>query len=150
TAEFNPVRARRLGVVEQILLPLVNSAFAALAYYSVLQDSGRHEWLPWLMLVLAAVYLVVMRLPQSAVASAIHLSIAVVLLTIAIPLKASGHWITVSWLIEGLALTWVATRLPEIDESTSYASRTLRWMAMGSLLLGFCGVCVHVIDTVGS
>ena len=149
-AEPNSVRVRRWGVLEQILLPLANSAFAALAYYSVLQDSGRHSWLPWLMLVLAAVYLLIMRLPQSAVACAIHLSIAVVFLTIAIPLKASGHWITVSWLVEGLALTWVATRLAETDEETSYAAKTLRWLAMASLLLGFCGVCVHVIDTVGA
>jgi uncharacterized membrane protein len=148
-AADNPVRARRMGVVEQILLPLANSAFAALAYYSVLQDSGRHSWLPWMMIALAAVYLVVMRLPQSAVSSAIHLSVAVVFLTIAIPLKASGHWITVSWLVEGLALTWVSTRLADGDESTEYAAKTLRWMAVGSLLLGFCGVCVHVVGTVG-
>jgi uncharacterized membrane protein len=146
----NPSRMRRMGVLENILMPLANSAFAALAYYSVLQDSGRHDWLPWMMVGLAAVYLVVLQLPQSAIASAIHLSIAIVLLTIAIPLKASGHWITVSWLVEGLALTWVATRLPVGEESTDYAARTLRWMAMGSLLLGFCGLCFHIMDTVGS
>jgi len=144
----NPARTRRMGPLEQILLPLANSAFAALAYYSVLQDSQRHAWLPWMMLVLAAVYLVLMRLPQSAVASAIHLSIAVVFLTIAIPLKASGHWITVSWLVEGLALTWVATRLTPEDEASAYAANTLRWLAMASLLLGFCGVFVHVADSV--
>ncbi|HKO20566.1 MAG TPA: DUF2339 domain-containing protein [Acidobacteriaceae bacterium] len=135
-------------VLEDILLPLANSAFAALAYYSVLQDSGRHSWLPWMMLLLAAVYLGIMQLPQSAVASAIHLSIAIVLLTIAIPLKASGHWITVSWLVEGLALTWVATRLTPEDEATAYAANTLRWLAMASLLLGFGGVFVHVADSV--
>ncbi|HEY2035414.1 MAG TPA: DUF2339 domain-containing protein, partial [Steroidobacteraceae bacterium] len=105
---------------------------------------------PWLMLVLAAIYLVIMQLPQSAVASAIHLSIAVVFLTIAIPLKASGHWITVSWLMEGLALTWVATRLTPEDEATAYAANTLRWLAMASLLLGFGGVFVHVAGTVGN
>ena len=136
---------RRMGVLEQILLPLANAAFAALAYYSVLQDSGRHGWLPWLMLVLAAVYLGIMRLPQSAVASAIHLSIAVVFLTIAIPLKASGHWITVGWLVEGLALTWVATRLVENDEATAYAAKTLRWLGWASLLLGFAGVVFHIV-----
>ena len=147
-AAANPARTRRMSLVEQILLPLANSAFAALAYYSVLQDSQRHDWLPWMMLVLAAVYLGLMQLPQSAVAAAIHLSIAVVLLTIAIPLKASGHWITVSWLMEGLALTWVATRLMPEDEASAYAANTLRWLAMGSLLLGFGGVFVHVADSV--
>jgi uncharacterized membrane protein len=102
------------------------------------------------MIVLAAVYLGFMRLPQSRVASAIHLSIAVVFLTIAIPLKASGHWITVSWLVEGLALLWVASRLAphptdSTDPSSAYASRTLRWLALAALALGFCGIMVHAM-----
>jgi uncharacterized membrane protein len=140
-------RFLRLGtLLDDILLPLANAAFVALAYYSVLQDAGDHALLPWLMLVLAAAYLAVMQLPQTAVASAMHLSLAVVFLTIAIPLKASGHWITVSWLVEGLALLWVATRLGGETESEAYASGTLRWLSMGSLLLGFGGVFFHIAD----
>jgi uncharacterized membrane protein len=137
---------QRSTLLEDILLPLANAAFAALAGYWVLQDSGDHALLPWLMVALAAVYLALMRLPQTAVASAIHLSLAVVLLTIAIPLKASGAWITVSWLVEGVALVWVATRLGADEASGGHASRTLRGLATGALLLGFCGVVVHVID----
>ncbi|WP_433983737.1 hypothetical protein RBB78_23285 [Tunturiibacter empetritectus] len=38
-----------------------------------------------------------MRLPQPRVTSAVHLSLAIVFLTIAIPLKASGRWIIVGW-----------------------------------------------------
>jgi uncharacterized membrane protein len=135
------------AVLEDILLPLANAAFAALAFYSVLQDSGHHAWLPWLMVALAAVYLGLMRVPQTATASAIHLTLAVVLLTIAIPLKAEGHWITVSWLVEGLALLWAATRLarpgPDADAGGAHASRVLRPLAAGCLLLGFCGICFH-------
>jgi uncharacterized membrane protein len=136
-------------VLEDVLLPIANAAFVALALYSVLQDSGHHNLLPWTMLVLSAVYLGVMRAPQTRTASAIHLSLAVVLLTIAIPLKASGHWITASWLVEGLALLWVATRLEpskDMGAETADASvvRTLRWLAAGALLLGFCGVFVHL------
>ena len=131
---------------EDILLPLCNAAFAALAGYSVLQDSGHHDLLPWLMVTLAATYLAVMRAPQTRTASAIHLSLAVVFLTIAIPLKASGHWITVSWLAEGLALMWVAAQLSaneDADAGTAHAVSVLRPLAAGCLLLGFCGVCVH-------
>jgi len=143
-------RVLRLGtLLNDILLPLANAAFVALAFYSVLQDAGHHAWLPWLMIALAAAYLGVMRLPQTAVASAMHLSLAVVFLTIAIPLKASGHWITVSWLVEGLALLWVATRLGEEDEAEAYASSTLRWLSIASLLLGFGGVFYHVVDLIG-
>jgi uncharacterized membrane protein len=143
-------------LVEDILLPLANAAFVALAGYSVLEDSGHHALLPWLMIMLAAAYLGLMRAPQTAVASAIHLSLAVVFLTIAIPLKASGHWITVSWLVEGLALLWVATRLAgakAVDEGSragsAHASRSLRWLALASLLLGFCGICAHLVALSG-
>jgi uncharacterized membrane protein len=44
----------------------------------------------------------------------LHLAAAVVFLTIAIPLKASGRWITVGWLAEGAALLWVASRTRSI------------------------------------
>jgi uncharacterized membrane protein len=150
------VRARAVTLIEDILLPLANSAFLGLAFFSVLQDTGHHDLLPWLMVVLATVYLGFMRLPQTAVASAIHLSIGIVFLTIAVPLKASGHWITVSWLVEGLALLWVASRLApdpvvsdeESSEATnSYASGTLRWLGSASLVLGFCSVFFHALDS---
>jgi uncharacterized membrane protein len=134
------------AVLDDILLPLANAALVALAGYSVLQDSGNHALLPWLMIVLATAYLGLMRAPQTRTASAIHLSLAVVFLTIAIPLKASGHWITVSWLVEGLALVWVTTRLGT-DNDESHAARTLRWLGGASLALGFAGVCVHLVGT---
>src|ERR1019366_2805281 len=52
----------------------------------------------------------------------------------------------------GLALLWVATRLAgakAMDEGSragsGHASRSLRWLALASLLLGFCGICVHLV-----
>jgi uncharacterized membrane protein len=139
-------------ILNDILLPLANAAFVALAFYSLLESSGHHALLPWLMLVLAAIYLGVMRMPQTRTASAMHLSLAVVFLTIAIPLKASGAWITASWLVEGLALLWVAARLAsareEADAGTTLAPRVLRLLALGSLLLGFGGICFHSLDSV--
>ena len=142
---------KRSTVLEDILQPLCNAAFVALACYAILQDADERTILPWVMVGLAALYLAIMRAPQTRTASAIHLSLAVVFLTIAIPLKASGHWITVSWLVEGLALMWVAARLSaardhapeESDPGTAHAARVLRPLAAASLLLGFCGVCVH-------
>jgi uncharacterized membrane protein len=137
-SENNDDKGQRRGyVTTQILLPFWNAGFVSLAFYSVLQDSDHHAWLPWLMVVLGAFYLGWMRLPQSEVAAAMHLSIAVVFLTIAIPLKASGHWITVGWLVEGLALAWVATR---VAASVSSPSRVLRWLSAGAFVLGLCGL----------
>ena len=132
-------------LLKEILLPLANAAFVALAFYSVLQDSGHHALLPWMMVVLAAAYLGLMRAPQTRTASAVHLTLAVVLLTIAIPLKANRHWITVSWLMEGLGLLWVAARQGTDDSSEGYVSHTLRRLASAALLLGFGGVCIHLI-----
>jgi len=125
-----------------ILLPLANAAFVSLALYSVMQDSDRHWFLPWLMLILAATYLLITRLPQGAVPAANHLSLAVVFLTIAIPLKASGHWITVAWLVEGVALFWVATRvdLARKDQQVANAGNVLRWLSAGSFVLGLGGL----------
>jgi len=110
--DAGPRRKRSLGqALRDILLPLGNAAFVSLALYSVMQDSDRHWFLPWLMLILSAVYLLITKLRQGLVTAAMHLSLAVVFLTIAIPLKASGHWITVAWLVEGVALLWVSSRV---------------------------------------
>jgi uncharacterized membrane protein len=148
TRQMRPEASRQSSLViylSDILLPLGNAAFLSLGLYSVLQDSHRHADLPWLMVILAAAYLGIMRLPQSRLVSAIHLSLAVVFLTIAVPLKASGHWITVAWLIEGVALLWVSSYIAaagdrsrdstEIDGFTETV--VLRWLSTASLLLGF-------------
>jgi uncharacterized membrane protein len=143
----------RGALIEDILLPPGNAAFAVLAFYSVLQDSGYHSLLPWMVLVYAAVYLGFTRLPQSRAAQAVHLAIAVVLLTVAIPLKASGHWITVGWLAEGAALLWVTTRVTGNGEAAADAADVtpvLRRLALGALALGFAGLVFHVLDSTGA
>jgi uncharacterized membrane protein len=126
--------------ITEILLPLANAIFAALSLYSVLQDAGHHDLLPWCAVLFAAIYLGLMRLPQSLTTSAVHLSLAVVFLTVAIPLKASGHWITVGWLAEGVALLWVSARLAKspVDTAAAGAHQTLRRLAVAALTLGFC------------
>jgi uncharacterized membrane protein len=130
----------------EILLPLGNAAFVSLALYSIMQDSDRHWFLPWMMLILSAVYLLIARLPQGPVAAAMHLSLAVVFLTIAIPLKASGHWITVAWLVEGVALLWVSARVASTHASepaglsSANPSTVLRWLSAGSFVLGLGGL----------
>jgi uncharacterized membrane protein len=138
------------GITPSILLPLGNAAFVSLALYSVLEDSERHWFLPWLMLLLAAAYLVIARLPQPALLAAIHLSLAVVFLTIAIPLKANGHWMTAAWLAEGVGLLWVAVRTSAaegrptllVSSSSEDAARTLRWLSVGSVALGVIRVVI--------
>ena len=131
--------------ITEIFLPLGDATFAALALYSVLHDAHLYDLLPWVAVLFGAFYLGLTRLPQTRVASAVHLSLAVVFLTIAIPLKASGHWITVGWLAEGVALLWVSARLsgPASEATAASVHRILRRLAVAALALGFCGLLIQ-------
>lgn len=138
-AEATP---RAASPITEILLPLANAAFASLSLYALFHDAGHHDLFPWLAVLFAAIYLGVMRLPQTRVTSAVHLSLAIVFLTIAIPLKASGRWITIGWLAEGVALLWISAWLsiPTAENTPASAHRILRWLAIAALLLGFCSL----------
>jgi uncharacterized membrane protein len=133
--------------ITEIFLPLGNAIFASLAVYSLLQDAGHHSWVPWVMVLFAAIYLGLMRLPQTSIASAVHLSLGIVFLTIAIPLKASGRWITVGWLAEAAALLWVSSHLDmaTTDAASAGANRILRWLGVAALALGFCGLLIQPV-----
>jgi len=123
-----------------VLLPLFNVALGFLGFYVLLQDSHLADWQPWLAVFFAAFYLLLLRLPAKGALhtnpvalSSLHLTVTVVFLTIAIPLKAHGRWITVGWLVEGAALLWLSRRI----EST-----LLRILALIALALGFGALIV--------
>lgn len=72
----------------------------------------------WFALLLATVYLVLIRLTPATVDAGvanslrlIHLALAIGLITVAIPIRLEGHSITIGWLVESAALLWVAGRL---------------------------------------
>ena len=117
-----------------VLLPVANAAVGFIAFYAVL-DHSETDWAqPWLAVTFAAFYLLMLRLPAQgklkaspALLSGLHLAAAVVFLTIAIPLKAHGRWLTIGWLVEGAALLWVASRV---------RSLLLRVLAVLCLVLG--------------
>jgi len=121
-----------------VLLPVANAGLGFLAFYSLF-DTATADWSgPWLAVGFAAFYLLLMRLPGGAalhespgVLSSLHLSAAVVFLTIAIPLKAHGRWLTIGWLVEGAALLWASRRV---------GSKLLRVLALLCLILGLGAV----------
>jgi uncharacterized membrane protein len=101
-----------------VVLPIINSGLGFLAFYGLLTPSAANWAGPWLAVAFAAFYLLLLRLPARGamraspnLLSALHLSIAVVFLTVAIPLKTHGRWLTIGWLAEGGALLWLAVRL---------------------------------------
>ncbi len=132
------------SILTAVLLPLANATFLGLALYSVLQDSGLHASLAWLAVALAALYLVLMRLQASTLAKSVHLAIAVVFLTIAIPLKASGHTLTTAWFVEGLGLFWVSTRYSVVPtEEDARPARILRGLSGTGYGLGLFSLAAH-------
>ena len=127
TSASTPTPQPTYTPILEVFLPLANAAFTALAFYAVLDDAGDHDLLPWVAVLLAAIYLGLTRLPaslQTRVTSAVHLALAVVFLTIAIPLKASGRWITIGWLAEGTALLWISARLTQTSGTLSHQPPT--------------------------
>lgn len=146
TLAFESARPRT-DLITPILLPFANAAFLSLALYSALRDAGHHDLLPWLMVALSAMYLGLLRLPQAPVTAAVHLSLAIVFLTIAIPLKANGSGITIGWLVEGVALLWVSIRLPLSAIGADLGpGRVLRILAAAAQLLGFSGVVTGLVS----
>ena len=104
-----------------VLLPVANAALGFIGFYAITEMAGAHWAGPWLAVGFAAFYLLLLRLPAQGmlhasptVLSALHLTAAVVFLTIAIPLKAEGRWLTIGWLAEGAALLWVASRIRSV------------------------------------
>ena len=116
------------------MLPVVNASLAFFGFY-VLLDRPQTDWAqPWVAVVFAAFYLLLLRLPAGGLLKrnppaleSLHLAAAVVFLTLAIPLKAHDRWLTIGWLVEGAALLWVAARV---------RSQLLKALAVGCLVLG--------------
>jgi uncharacterized membrane protein len=114
------------------LLPLFNAALFFLALYDMYESETVK--LTWFALALAAFYLVIgsaikKRFPKrdTTFLHLLHVAIAIAFITIAIPLKLEGQWITISWLIESAVLLWISVKTH---------SDFLRYMASAALILG--------------
>ena len=100
------------------VLPVANAAVGFFGFYSLI-NPATGDWAgPWLAVAFAAYYLLLMRLPEAGplhagvrVLSPLHLTAAIVFLTIATPLKTHGHWLTIGWLVEGAVLLWLSRRV---------------------------------------
>ena len=119
------------------LVSMANAAFGFLGFYAMLSHngSGRNTALAWCSVGFGAFYLGVRKwMERTPIAgsrlaslSDVQLSIAIVFLTLAVPLAVHGHWVTVGWMAEGAVLVWVATRV---------GSRLMQFLAVGALALG--------------
>jgi len=133
------VAADDKAVITNVLTPLGAGVFGALSLYSVLADSGRRGWQPWAAVGFAAVYLGLTRLRGRSLLAAMHLSLGVVFLTVAIPLKATGRGILTGWMVESVALLAVSTTV-DLDR---VAKGVLRGLGCTALLLGVGGALIE-------
>ena len=131
-APFFVVRSSDSGNLA-IALALVNGVTYFLESY-VMLDSVSTSEMAWLCLLLAAAYLLLVRIrPASSESLAasnlglMHLALAIGLITVAIPIELEAHAITIGWLVESAALLWVGGRIK---------SDLLNWFALLALALG--------------
>ncbi len=120
-------------------LPLLNAGAFFLALYDMYEREP--ATLTWYALALAAAYLGISslfkrRFPEqdTKFINLLHVAIAVAFITIAIPLKLDGQWITIGWLIESATLLWVSVRM-RVD--------FLRYLAVSALILGISRLLVY-------
>jgi uncharacterized membrane protein len=124
-----------------VVSPITNAALGFLGFWALLEITNHRGAESWLAVAFAGFYLLLRELPEKGrlhasplVLSELHLAAAVVFLTIAIPLKAHGRWLTVGWLAEGAALLWVARPVWSV---------LLRVLSLLCLLLGLVALLIH-------
>jgi len=121
------------------ILPLANAALGFLGFYLLVESTGSSDAKPWIALAFAAFYLLLLRAPIPADRiipaglKSIDLIIAVIFITLAIPLQTHGRWLTIGWLVEGAALLWLTRIVPQ---------RMLRALALIALVLGLFALLV--------
>lgn len=99
-------------------LVLLNAATYFLQGYVILQEwADTKPFTAWFAVAVAAVYLLLAREIRShsagrakEILTLLHLTLAIVFLTIAIPLKLEAHWITIGWLVEAALIMYVGHR----------------------------------------
>ena len=139
TTLFHLVWRRAPGPADQALIALNAAAYFGISY-ELLFDEFR-EWMGGFTVLLALFYgllgyVILLRYREQVVHSLFALGIAVVFLTIAVPVQLEGPWISVAWAVEGVVLVWLSFIL---------GMRQIRWFGLGAFVI--FGVWIVVIDT---
>ncbi|MBT4511684.1 MAG: DUF2339 domain-containing protein, partial [Chloroflexi bacterium] len=109
------IQWRRLPEPVDLLLMSLNAATYFGISYALLWDDYR-SWLGGFSIILAGLYLLLayvamLRSHKNEQLSLFAIGIAIVFLTIAVPVQLGSSWIAVAWAAEGAVLMWLASRL---------------------------------------
>ena len=117
-----------------LFLASINAGVYFLQVYVMFQEVNKHA-MAWFALALAAVYIFLSKQTQRYYPDPanierlhfLHLALAIGFITVAIPIRLDGHWITIGWLVEAAVLLWLGDRI---------RSTFLNSFAIGALALG--------------
>lgn len=101
-----------------VLLTLGSAVLYFAQIYVMLEEPYPHG-AAWVALALAAFYVALTRVSEARATDPsarsqlrlVHLALAIGFVTIAIPIRLDGQWITIGWAVEAAALLWVGTRM---------------------------------------
>lgn len=124
TTLFHLLWRRPPGALDQGLMTLNAAAYFGISYLLLYGDW--RDWLGGFTLLLAAFYgllgyAIIRRHQEQIRLSLFAVGIALVLLTLAVPVQLAGPWLSLAWAAEAAVLVWLSFLL---------AMRPLRWFGM--------------------
>ena len=101
-----------------LFLAFVNAGVYFLQVFAMFEEIDKHA-MAWFALALAAAYIFLSRQARNHYPDKenverlhyLHLALAIGFITIAIPIRLDGYWITVGWLMEAAVLIWLSDRI---------------------------------------
>jgi len=101
-----------------LFLAFINAGVYFLQVYVMFEEVNKHA-MAWFALVLAAVYIFLSKQTERYYPDPVnierlhflHLALAIGFITVAIPIRLDGHWITIGWLVEAAVLLWLGDRI---------------------------------------
>ena len=129
TTLFHLLRRRTPNLLDQCLIVLNGMAYYGISY-AILSDEYR-AWMGGFTLLLALFYGIsgygiLARYPEQVRLSLFNLGMALVFLTIAVPVQLDGPWVTIAWAAQMVVLVWLSFLL---------GMPQLRWAAVAILAL---------------
>ena len=113
-----PDREAAPFIAVPLVLAFINAGVYFLQVYAMFEAIDKHD-MAWFALALAAIYIFLSRQTQDHFPDPetiqrlhfLHLALAIGFITIAIPIRLDGHWITIGWFVEAAVLLWLSDRI---------------------------------------